>query len=74
MTFITLNIGNLLEATKDMYAEIETRVTEDEVNKGIPVSEDMQNDLDKWLAIIQKYDPMFLVSLDDVDSGAISEH
>jgi len=66
MTFITLNIGNLLEATKDMYAEIETRVTEDEVNKGIPVSEDMQNDLDKWLAIIQKYDPMFLVNQDEM--------
>ena len=65
MTLITLNIGNLLEAAKDMYIEIETLATLQERNSGCEMSIDMQKDLDKWFDIIKKYDPLFLVDQDE---------
>ena len=66
MTFITLNIGDLLEAAKDMYAEIETLATENQIKYGLEAEgDDWKNDLDKWLSIIRKYDPMYLVPQDE---------
>ncbi len=52
--------AELLNVAKDMYAEIETRVTEYEKDSGYEISEDMQNDLNKWFAIIKQYDPTYL--------------
>ena len=57
--------NELLEIAKDMYAEIETRATEHERGSGWEMSEDMQNDLDKWFEVIHRYDPMYLVPLDE---------
>ena len=65
MTFITLNVGNLLEAAKDMYVEIETLATIQEQQSGCEMSIDMQEDLDKWFDIIKQYDPLFLVDQDE---------